>query len=360
MLLFADSHLGLDLPVRARVDRRRRGHDFMANHAAALAPALNGEVDVVVHGGDVFHRPRVAASVAYQAYGPLLEVAERGVPVFIVPGNHERARLPHPRLLAHRNVHVFDVPRTFVVAVGGVRLALAGFPFAGRGVRAGFLELLGRTGWQSAEADLRVLCVHECVEGATVGPGDYTFTTAPDVIRARDIPSGFSAVVSGHIHRAQVLTTHLSGRALAAPVYYPGSVERTSVAEMNEAKGYYVLELAAGAPPRAEFRPLPARPMLVERIPAGGADGRELAGTLDRLVQAAPADAVLRISVDGAVTDAHRRLVSAARLRSLAPATMNLEVRLTAEVRFVPRVGRSARRHAARSRGQDATLELGL
>jgi len=37
ILLFADSHLGFDLPSRPRSTRRRRGHDFLANHEAFLA-----------------------------------------------------------------------------------------------------------------------------------------------------------------------------------------------------------------------------------------------------------------------------------------------------------------------------------
>lgn len=53
ILLLADSHLGFDLPVRPRTERRRRGHDFLANYHRALEPARLGEVDVVVHAGDV-------------------------------------------------------------------------------------------------------------------------------------------------------------------------------------------------------------------------------------------------------------------------------------------------------------------
>src|SRR5215471_3837982 len=89
VLLLADSHLGFDLPVSPRVGRRRRGHDFLANYAAALEPALRGEVDLVVHAGAVFDRPMVAPATAYQALEPLRRIAERGVSVFIVPGNHE-------------------------------------------------------------------------------------------------------------------------------------------------------------------------------------------------------------------------------------------------------------------------------
>ena len=63
ILLVADTHLGFDLPDNPRVNRRRRGHDFFANFERALGPALNGKVDLVVHGGDLFHRSRVSASV---------------------------------------------------------------------------------------------------------------------------------------------------------------------------------------------------------------------------------------------------------------------------------------------------------
>src|SRR5262245_55954218 len=66
ILLLADTHLGFDLPSSPRVGRRRRGHDFLANYALALEPALSGEVDLVVHGGDVFDRSSVPSSVAYQ------------------------------------------------------------------------------------------------------------------------------------------------------------------------------------------------------------------------------------------------------------------------------------------------------
>ncbi len=53
VLLLADTHLGFDLPWKPRVERRRRGPDFFANYRRALAPARRGEVDLVVHGGDV-------------------------------------------------------------------------------------------------------------------------------------------------------------------------------------------------------------------------------------------------------------------------------------------------------------------
>ena len=337
VLLLADSHLGFDFPVRPRVERRRRGHDFFANYLAALEPAFRGEVDIVVHGGDVFDRPAVASTVAYQALEPLRRIAERGIPVFIVPGNHERSRIPHARFATHPNLHVFDRPRTFVARVHGSSIALAGFPYERRDVRSRFTELLDQTDWRHHDAEHRVLCMHHCVEGATVGPADFTFTNASDVIRTRDVPAAFDAVLTGHIHRHQVLTRDLARRPLAVPVLYPGSVERTSIAEIGEPKGFMTVRLdARGA--SWDFRSLPARPMLRYELLAG--DARALGRAIADVVANAPSDAVVSIRVSGELSHAHWRILSSARLRMIVPETMNVDVTPADRVeksRFVPR-----------------------
>jgi hypothetical protein len=36
--------------------------------------------------------------------------------------------------------------------------------------------------------DIRVLCLYQCIEGATCGPGSFTFRFGPDVIRTADLP----------------------------------------------------------------------------------------------------------------------------------------------------------------------------
>jgi DNA repair protein SbcD/Mre11 len=327
ILLLADSHLGFDLPVRPRVERRRRGHDFLANYARALAPAMAGEVDLVVHAGDVFDRSTVAATLAYQAFEPLRRVADLGIPVFVVPGNHERSRLPHLRFARHPDIHVFANPRTVVIGVRGMRVALSGFPYEHE-VRGRVAQLLAKTQWQDHEADVRLLCVHHCFEGATVGPSDYTFTTAEDVVRTADIPAAFVAVLSGHIHRHQVLAKNLSGRPLATPVLYPGSIERTAFAEIGETKGYMVLHVASSdRVPRLrwDFRELPTRPMLRWDLDAQRLTPAGFAAAVEQIMTEAPNDAVLSIRVSGGLGEEHWGAVSAYRLRALRP-FMNVEV----------------------------------
>ena len=331
ILFLADTHLGFDLPVRPRIKRRRRGDDFLANYATALRPALAGEVDLVVHGGDVFNRSGPVASLAYQAFEPLTRVADRGVPVFIVPGNHERGRLPHIRFAQHPGIHVFDEPRTFVAEVRGLRVALAGFPSDRDAVRARFTQLLEATRWRDIAADARLLCLHQCIEGSTVGPANYTFTTAADVVRCADLPSGFEVVLSGHIHRHQVLTRDLRGRVLGTPVLYPGSIERTSIAEADEDKGFLLIEIALGDGQTRvswQFQSLPARPLVRCALDIDSCSDSELEARLRALLASAPPDAVLTITVDGTMTEHAGRLLSAANLRSLAAPTMNVELRL--------------------------------
>jgi hypothetical protein len=77
------------------------------------------------------------------------------------------------------------------------------------------------------------------------------------------------------------------------------------------------------------FNPLPARPLVRCALDVNSCTGAELEARLRTLVTEAPADAVLTIHVEGNMTDHVGRLLSAANLRSLAPTTMNVELRFT-------------------------------
>ncbi len=321
VLLLGDTHLGLDHALRPRVHRRRRGPELFANYQRALRPALRGEVDLVVHGGDLFNRSRPPLPLAQMALEPLLRVADR-VPVFVVPGNHERSRIPHPLLSRHPNLHIFHEPRTVPPDQTRLPLAVSGFPFARQVDGAAFSRLVEQTGWRRHDAPARLLCIHQAVEGATVGAHDFVFRRGRDVIRGRDLPGDFAAVLSGHIHRWQVLTEDLSGHALAAPVLYPGSTDRTSFAERLEDKGYMLLELESGRLARWTTVPLPTRPMLNVTVPPGP----DLAGELRRCFAALPADAIVRLQPEGAVPPAARSVLGGPGLRAVAPAGMNVSV----------------------------------
>ena len=325
----ADTHLGFDQPFRPRIKRRRRGPDFFANFERALKPALNGEVDAIVHGGDVLYRSKVPPRLVEMAFDPLKRVADSGVLVYLVPGNHERSSIPHGHLAAHPNIHVFDHPRTFILQTPSGSLALSGFPFVRTGIRKDFLGRIAQTGWQDVKADTHVLCIHQSVDGAVVGPVGYTFRYAHDVIRTADIPPVFAAVLAGHIHRFQVLTHDLKKKPLSAPVFYPGSIERTSFAEKDEPKGYLMLEFETGGPSshalkRWNFHELPARPMIQLDLNAAGMNGPQVKAWIQSQLFEIQADSVVKLKVHGKISEDALAVIRAPALRALAPETMNI------------------------------------
>jgi DNA repair protein SbcD/Mre11 len=326
LLFLADTHLGYDTPLRPRVQRRRRGDDFTANYLQALQPALNREVDLVLHGGDMFFRSRVHPAIVQAAFEPLLRIADLGIPVLIVPGNHERSNIPRSLLETHPGIIIFDRPRTPVVMVRGRRLGFAGFPNLRNDPASFFRPQLEKTGWNDCEADLRLLCMHQVIEGAQVGIQNYTFRTGREVIRGRDIPHGFDAVLSGHIHRHQVLTKDPSGEKLPAPVFYPGSTERTSFAEKDEQKGYLILNLPVEGEERIhhQFVPLPSRPMIDLPVSGLGLSPDLVKETLMRQIADLDENAIVRIRIQDGDVNALIRTMNDRWLRSVSPKTMNI------------------------------------
>ena len=331
VLLLADTHIGFDAPpARPRVRGRRRGEDFLRCQERALAIGREAAVDLIVHGGDLLDRSRTPAPLVHQALEPLLRAAKDGIPVFLVPCNHERGRIPFPLLASHPRLHVFREPRTFQIEVRGLKVAVGGFPFTRRMGDRAFRDRLAATGCLETPADLRLLLMHQAVEGATVGVHPFTFRPGPDVVSGRAMPAGVAAVLSGHIHRSQVLTEDLGFRPLEAPVLYPGSVERTSFAERGEAKSCLLLDLEAGRAGgrlRAwKRRALPARPMVVVGLDAEACAPRLLERRIHRTLATLAPDAVVRLDPRPAPSAETASVFSAASLRALAPPTMNVDV----------------------------------
>ena len=143
----ADSHIGADLPRRSGT-RYRRGFDFVDSFRRALARASEAAVDLVIHAGDLFDMPDPTEGAIGAACEPIGELARAGIPVVIVPGNHERSVLPHLLLLNHPNIYVVREPMTVVIESGGGRIAVAGFPCIRRRSAAEFAAAVEATGWR--------------------------------------------------------------------------------------------------------------------------------------------------------------------------------------------------------------------
>ena len=329
ILLLADTHLGLDFPIRPRVQRRRRGPDFFERFHQVLDHAKETRPDLVVHGGDLFFRSKLPPSIVDRVYTALLEFARHGIPLILVPGNHERSRLPDSLFLTHPGLHLFESPRTIRFDIRGTKVALSGFPCRRDGVRANFASLLKATGWTEGEADVRLLCLHQAVDGARVGPADFEFRGRADTVRHEEIPEAFLAVLAGHIHRAQVVRSGTQ----SPPVLYPGSTERTSFAEMREEKGFLELSLrrtdgGAFGLEDPVFNRLPARPMIDLRLPRE-LRANALEAWLGEQVSTVDPDAILRIDAQSPTSPEVAARLTAEFLREQLPESMNFQLRHT-------------------------------
>jgi len=328
ILFFSDTHLGFDFPVHPRIQRRRRGYDFFSNYHHILDISQKKKVDLVVHGGDLFFRSKVPTLVVEKAFEPLVEVANNGIPIYLVPGNHERSKFPGHLWLAHNKIHVFNKPKTFYQKVGDTSIALSGFPFA-RKVRHCFRSLLHQTRYQENKADIHFLCVHQTFEGAKVGPSDFTFREGPDNIPGSEIPGGFTAVLSGHIHRGQYLTHTLDHRPHPTPVIYSGSIERTSFAERFEEKFYVIIKIdpsLSNPKPFIEYHPLRTRPMIKIDISTQDKHLEGLKNRIQENLASLDPDSIVRIQLTGPNAAELQSSISASALRSLAPPTMNISL----------------------------------
>lgn len=228
------------------------------------------------------------------AFEPLKQIADQGTPVYLVPGNHERSAIPHHHLAEYQGFHIFDRPQTFLLHKGGFTLAIAGFPFVRHGIRREFLHLLDQTGRRHVSADIQVLCIHQATDGATVGPAGYMFRDTPEVIKVSEIPADFAAVLSGHIHRFQILEF-----------------------ETDSLKG--------GRLRQWRFHELPTRPMIQLNLHSGDMDAAQLRSYLKSTIGELPQDGIVKLKIHGRIPQAAMAVLRAASLRALAPPTMNID-----------------------------------
>lgn len=257
IIFFADSHLGFDFPLRPKKEKRRRGTDFFVNFDAVLDYTKIQKADLVIHGGDLFFRTRVPAPIIDMVYERIFNFAQSGIPITIVPGNHESSKLPVSLFMQHDKINYYTHAQVFRFRINNIDLDIAGFPCVRKDVRSVFPVIANELQGQLRKESVKLLCMHQSIEGAQVGPSDYTFRKGEDVIALGDLPDNYDLILSGHIHRAQVLRSRNN-----TPVIYPGSIERTAFAEKDEEKGFYEINIDAQKVCSYKFIKLNTRPMV--------------------------------------------------------------------------------------------------
>lgn len=293
VIFLADSHLGYDHPMKPRSERKRRGEDFFKNFEGILNYAIKTKPDFLIHGGDLFDSPYVNQSLVNRAYFKLFEVAEAGILVFIVPGNHERAKLSTSIYLQHPNIFIFTEAKTFHIKCRDHMISISGFPYYYGDIRSDFSRLKRTLANDLKPGSLNIMCLHHAVEGAQVGQHNYTFRSNSDVIKLEDLTDDYVCYLSGHIHRHQIIKNPVNN----IPFIYPGSIERTSFQEAGEVKGRYHLSFFKTGKKynmQYKFKELISRPMETLEFEEKIYSGIEVKDLILSKVKKIPSNAVLR------------------------------------------------------------------
>ncbi|WP_226021678.1 DNA double-strand break repair protein Mre11 [Halomicrobium salinisoli] len=264
-----DTHLGYQ---QYHVPERRE--DFVAAFRQVAADAVDGDVDAVVHAGDLFHDRRPTLTDVLDTLEVLRRLDDAGVPFLAVVGNHE----------AKRDAQWLDL-----FASMGLATRLGDEPTVVGDVAFYGLDYVPRSQREALEYDF---APHEADHAALVthgqfNPFDYGTWDAEEILAEATVD--FDALLLGDEHAAetkQVEDTWLT---------YCGSTERASADERDD-RGYNVVTFEGDV--AIARRGLDTREFVYVEVDL--AEGEGVDRVRERVGQHDLEDAVVIVHVDGA------------------------------------------------------------
>ena len=271
----SDTHIGYSQyhsPVRRQ--------DFLDAFDAVIDDAVDGDVDAVVHAGDLFHDRRPELADLMGTISVLRRLDDAGIPFLAVVGNHESTRGGQWLDLFERlglATRLGDKP----TVVGDTAFyGLDHVPVS----RRDDLDYA----FADHDADYAALVAHGLFE-----PFGYADWDTEEVLAESDV--AFDAMLLGDNHTPDV------AEVADTWVTYPGSTERASASE-REGRGYNLVEFdadAAGGDDRVEIRrrALDTRPFVF--VEADLREGEGAARVREKVRQHDLDDAVVLVDVTG-------------------------------------------------------------
>ena len=330
----ADIHIGYE--THGRLDPatglNTRLLDFRRSFDFLVARALAEDVDLFLFAGDAYRTADPTPTQQRQFAEALRPVAEAGIPIVMVVGNHD-----HPVSFGKASsVDIFGVLDGRVEVFTQPTFRAEGEPGGPLRTKAGPLQFValpwpirskilardeyrGKTPHEvrqlvedyyarfvalcAEKADPAVplvVCAHLTVQGAELSGSERASLIAhePTFTVAQLAPAGVDYVALGHIHRFQDRNAEAFARGDGPPVVYSSSIERISFKEHDAEKGFVIVDVdpagEAGQRTAFEFVATPARrfvPVAVDCTEAADPTAAVLAAIARHDV----ADAVVRV-----------------------------------------------------------------
>lgn len=252
----------LDGPTRAELVQQ-----MQAAFDNLIELAIRENVLFVVLAGDIYDRAEAQDSQQGRFRNGLVRLADHGIRVFMVHGNHDPLRSSfRPRRPLPDNVHIFnaDTPHEHAVPVGDEQVHVAGVSFGSKSVPENLAQRFHSLPREHAR--WRVGVLHTSLAGSAEHD-PYAPCSVDDL---RDAPVGYWAL--GHIHLRSDRNPLGPGRWWA----YPGNLQGRSFkpAECHP-KGALLVRLANDGFEAPEFVPCDTVRFASVDIDISEADGVE-------------------------------------------------------------------------------------
>ena len=281
LLHTGDWHVGRTLRGRTRLD------EFEGALGQVVEIAKSENVDAVLVAGDVYDQRALSADADRLVFETLLDLHASGIPVVLIPGNHDSA----PRLGAIAPVleHVgcSAVARVRRPEAGGTvevpardgkdAAVVACLPFISprrfsdataefEDIAGGYVNYDDGVGdllnaYESAFRPDRVNVVvgHLFVTGAIPAGSERQITIGADyAVSPTRLPATATYVALGLIHRPQSVT------GAPCDARYAGSLIQLDFGERGQDKSVFLVEASPGKPPKATAVPITAGRKLIE------------------------------------------------------------------------------------------------
>jgi len=237
----ADSHLGFSSYSRLDQHGQNRIEEMVySGFEMAMEKIVQIHPDAVVHAGDVFHhvRPKIKPLVIFQR--GLLRLAEAGIPVIVISGNHDAPKSysqtsPFRLFEGLQDVHIAQRYQYERFVVGDYNFHCIPFCLEPQDYLDEFqkIERKGRD----------VLVMHGLVESLK---NRKLRSVGEHELQDSLLKSDFDYIALGHFH---------GQTPIAANAWYSGSVEYFNFGEAEDKKGMLLVDLETGRAEPVEVRP---------------------------------------------------------------------------------------------------------
>ncbi|MHC1608801.1 MAG: metallophosphoesterase family protein [Candidatus Methanofastidiosia archaeon] len=295
----ADIHLGITRypKIDPLTGLNLRSQDFLGGFNELCDFVIDTRPDLFLLCGDLFDRVNPTNYMRRQVQQRFQELSQLAIDTIVISGNHETPRtkgVSNPLVLYKNMDHIHIILAPCQKDIGNYHIRAV--PYTAHPQSYMDKPVSGKE---------NILMMHTTIEGARVGSERFMCFDEEAVKRSEVPPYDYAAL--GHIHKSQMLSRN------GTRIVYPGSIERYDFNEIDEKKGFYLVD---GDP---EFVGVNTRPMISREIMVDSLSGYDItAKSVEILKSEHIENKIVRLEFTGTMDDVERNSINFAEIKETA------------------------------------------